>query len=98
MNDEIRKQQIQTIIREAQYKVNSLCSGFKVVLLESERTESDVQSDVRKALRDREAVGLSAANNLEETAPLTLDGVSQSDRKLIEQAVEDMRAVENFEK
>ena len=93
MSDELK-----FILRGAQIKINQLVKGYSVVLIEDERTESTIHSDVHKALRDREDLGLSADNNLESQAPHSLDGVSQSDRKLIEQAVADMRAVENFEK
>src|ERR1700682_1213851 len=97
MNDETRKQ-IQTTIREAQFKINSLCSGYKVGLFESERTEADVQSDVSKALQDREAAGLTASNNVEVAAPLTLDGASKQERDLVEAALRDLSTVADLEK
>jgi hypothetical protein len=97
MNDETRKQ-IQTIIREAQFKINSLCSGYKVGLFESERTESDVQADVRKALQDRQSAGLSASNAPEFAASLVLDGASRDERDLIERALQESRAVPDLEK
>jgi hypothetical protein len=72
--------------------------GYKVVLLEAERSEVDIRADVTQALIDRQTAGLSASNNLEGEAPYSLDGVSQEDRKLIQQSVEDMRAVEGLER
>jgi hypothetical protein len=87
---------IQTILREAQIRVNQVASGYRVVLIEAERTEADVQSDVRKALRDRQAAGIGADDHAPHVAPHSLNGAEE--RRLIEQAVEDMRAVENFEK
>jgi len=95
MNDEIRKQ-FQTIIREAQFKINSLSPGYKVVLLESERTETDIQSDVARALHDREGAGLSGSDAPEFSAALTLDGASREERELIERALQESRAVTDF--
>jgi hypothetical protein len=93
MNDEIRKQ-FQTIIREAQFKINSLSSGYKVVLLESERTEADVQSDVARALHDREGIGLGGSDAPEFAAPHSLDSASREDRELIERALQESSGLE----
>lgn len=93
MNDETRKQ-IQTIIREAQYKINSLSSGYRVVLIESEPTEADIQSDVARALQDREAAGLSASNYNFADAPLALDGASPEERELIQRALDESSGIE----
>lgn len=63
------KNRFREIVAEAQYKVNSVCPGFRVVLVEAERTEADLQADIRKALQDRNAAGLSASNNFDAQAP-----------------------------
>jgi hypothetical protein len=92
------REQFRQIIAEAQFKINSVRPGYKVVLLEDERSEVDIRADVTQALIDRQAACLSASINLEGEAPHSLDGVSQEDRKLIQQSVEDMRAVEGLER
>lgn len=96
MNNETWKQ-FQAIIREAQYKINSLCSGYKVLLIEAERSEQEIRADVGRALLERQDAGMGASNYNFPNAPLTLDGVSKSDKELIEKAVEDMRAVEDLQ-
>lgn len=65
--------------------------------MEDERSDAEILADVARALEDRQEQGLSATNNMDATAPQTLDNVPQSDRKLIQDAVEDMRAVEDLE-
>jgi len=95
MQNETRKQ-LETILREAQYKVNSLCSGYRILLVEAERTEADIHSDVRNALQDRKAAGLSASNYNFPDAPLTLDGVdvSRAERELIQRALDESSGIE----
>lgn len=65
--------------------------------MEDERSDAEILADVARALEDRQERGLSAANDMDGQAPQTLDSVSQSDRKIIQDAVEDMRAVEDLE-
>jgi hypothetical protein len=89
---------IQTILREAQIKINQVASGYRVVLIEAERTGADVQSDVRHALRDRQDAGVGADDHAPHVAPLTLDGASREERDLIEAALRDLSVVADLEK
>ena len=97
MDDQIKKE-IREIVREAQIHIDKVFPGLRIVVLESERTEADIQSDVAKALEDRRAAGFSATNNPEFAASLTLDGATREERDLIEAALRDMSTVEGLEK
>lgn len=96
MNDQI-KNRLREIVAEAQMRVNQIATGYKVQLIEAERSEQEIRADVGRALLERQDAGMGASNYNFPNAPLTLDGVSKSDKELIEKAVEDMRAVEDLQ-
>jgi hypothetical protein len=93
MNDEI-KERFREILAEAQFKINSIRPGYRVLLIEAERTEADIQTDVARALQDRETIGLGASNYNFSDAPLTLDGTSREERELISRALEESCGIE----
>lgn len=97
MNDEIKKQ-IKAIQAEAQTKIDALFPGFRVAVLIPERTQADIRSSVAQALEGREAIGLSASNNIEGEAPLTVDSANRQERDLVEAALRDLSAVADLEK
>lgn len=88
------KNRLREIVVEAQMRVNQIATGYKVQLIEAERTKTEIEADVFKAVRERNAVGLSASNNVEVTAPATLDNVDADTRNLIEAALHDSTGIE----
>jgi len=75
MNDET-KAQIKASIAEAQAKVDQLAPGLRVTILVPAKPEPTAEELVQRALADRQTAGLSASNNNETQAPLTLDGTN----------------------
>ena len=96
MNDEV-KHKIKTILATAQAEVDKLVSGLKVTAVVLEKAESPEEL-VQRALQDRNIAGLDASNASEVTAPLTLDSVPESERDLIERALQKSHVVADLEK
>src|ERR1700731_1040472 len=81
---EIKLKELQKTFKQAhfQFEVRE-----ETTMNDDERTDAEILADVSNALEDRQDAGLSAENYVEVIAPKTLDGVSQSDKKLIQKAV-----------
>lgn len=88
------KNRLREILAEAQMRVNQIAPGHNILLVEAERTKTEIEADVVRALQDRQSIGLSSANNFESSASATLDGIDQQTRDLIERALQESSGLE----